>query len=199
MVNTQGRESGGSWFETCSGVWYPRRRPCGVAINTLVDLINWLGKPQALICLFLSLAISVCLFVCLFLSLPPSISIYVSLYLFLSSLCLPLSLPPSFSSLPHLSLSLPLTPSRSKRARDAGPGNPPPAGSGGARRRRRRREDCGRRGRRSRRGRGGPPPSRSPSPRWRLRPGGPGRAGTARVTRRPRGRGRRWRLLPPVM
>ena len=21
-------------------------RPCGVAINTLVDLINWLGKPQ---------------------------------------------------------------------------------------------------------------------------------------------------------
>ena len=30
----------------CSGVWYPRRRPCGVAINTLVDLINWLGKPQ---------------------------------------------------------------------------------------------------------------------------------------------------------
>ena len=28
------------------GVWYPRLRPCGVAINTLVDLINWLGKPQ---------------------------------------------------------------------------------------------------------------------------------------------------------
>ena len=25
---------------------YPRRRPCGVAINILVDLINWLGKPQ---------------------------------------------------------------------------------------------------------------------------------------------------------
>ena len=46
VVNTQGLESGGSWFETCSGVWYPRRRPCGVAINTLVDLINWLGKPQ---------------------------------------------------------------------------------------------------------------------------------------------------------
>ena len=46
VVNTQGRESGGSWFKTCSGVWYPRRRPCGVAINTLVDLINWLGKPQ---------------------------------------------------------------------------------------------------------------------------------------------------------
>ena len=46
VVNTQGRESGGSGFETCSGVWYPRRRPCGVAINTLVDLIKWLGKPQ---------------------------------------------------------------------------------------------------------------------------------------------------------
>ena len=41
----QGRDSGGSWFETCSGVWYPRRRPCGVAIITLVNLINWLGKP----------------------------------------------------------------------------------------------------------------------------------------------------------
>ena len=46
VANTQGRESGGSWFETCSGVWYPRRRPCGVAINTLLDLINWPGKPQ---------------------------------------------------------------------------------------------------------------------------------------------------------
>ena len=46
VVNTQGRESGGSWFETCLGVWYPRRRPCRVAINTLVGLINWLGKPQ---------------------------------------------------------------------------------------------------------------------------------------------------------
>ena len=46
VVNTQGRQSGGSWLETCSGVWYPRRRPCGVAINTLVDLINWLGNPQ---------------------------------------------------------------------------------------------------------------------------------------------------------
>ena len=48
VINTQGRESWGSWFETCSGVWYPRLRPCGVAINTLVDLINWLGKPQVL-------------------------------------------------------------------------------------------------------------------------------------------------------
>ena len=48
MVNTPGRESGGSWFETYLGVWYPRRRPCGVAINTLVDLINWLGKPKVL-------------------------------------------------------------------------------------------------------------------------------------------------------
>ena len=48
VVNTQGRESGGSWFETWSGVWYPRRRLCGVAINTLVDLLNWLGKPQVL-------------------------------------------------------------------------------------------------------------------------------------------------------
>ena len=38
VVNTPGRESGGSWFETCSGAWYPRRRPCGVAFNTLVDL-----------------------------------------------------------------------------------------------------------------------------------------------------------------
>ena len=36
-VNMQGQESRGSWFETRSGVWYPRRRPCGVAINTLVD------------------------------------------------------------------------------------------------------------------------------------------------------------------
>ena len=30
----------------CSGVWYPWRRPSVVAINTLVDLINWLRKPQ---------------------------------------------------------------------------------------------------------------------------------------------------------
>ena len=29
---------------TCSYVW----RPCGVAINTLVGLIKWLGKPQML-------------------------------------------------------------------------------------------------------------------------------------------------------
>ena len=49
VVNTQGREFGGSWFETCSGVWYPRRRPCGVAINTFADLINWLGKPKDLV------------------------------------------------------------------------------------------------------------------------------------------------------
>ena len=49
VVNTQGREFGGSWFETCSGVWYPRRRPCGVSINTFVDLINWLGKPKDLV------------------------------------------------------------------------------------------------------------------------------------------------------
>ena len=46
VVNTQGRESWGSWFETCCGVWYPRRRPCDVAINTLVNLINWLGNPK---------------------------------------------------------------------------------------------------------------------------------------------------------
>ena len=32
VVNTQGRESGGSWLETCSGVWYLRRRPCGVVL-----------------------------------------------------------------------------------------------------------------------------------------------------------------------
>ena len=47
VVNTQSRlsrEPEGSWFETCLDVWYPRRRPCGVAINTLVDLINWLGN-----------------------------------------------------------------------------------------------------------------------------------------------------------
>ena len=44
--NAQSRKSGGSWFETCSGVWYPRRRPCGVALNTLVDSIHWLGKSQ---------------------------------------------------------------------------------------------------------------------------------------------------------
>ena len=46
VVNTLGHESGVFWFESCSGVWYPMRRPCGVAINTLVDSINWLGKPQ---------------------------------------------------------------------------------------------------------------------------------------------------------
>ena len=45
MVNTQGRECRGSGFENCSGVWYPRQRPCGVAINTLVDLIE-LGIPK---------------------------------------------------------------------------------------------------------------------------------------------------------
>ena len=27
---------------------YPRLRPCGVDINTLVDLINWMGRPQVL-------------------------------------------------------------------------------------------------------------------------------------------------------
>ena len=30
----------------CSGVWYPRLRPCGLAIYTSVDLIYWLGKPK---------------------------------------------------------------------------------------------------------------------------------------------------------
>ena len=43
VVNTQGRESRGSGFETCTGVWYPRRRPRRVAINTLVDLIKLAG------------------------------------------------------------------------------------------------------------------------------------------------------------
>ena len=40
VVNTPGPELGGSWFETCSGAWYPRRRPCGVAFNisVLADL-----------------------------------------------------------------------------------------------------------------------------------------------------------------
>ena len=38
VVNTSGRESGGSWFETCLGLWYRRRSPCSVAFNTLVDL-----------------------------------------------------------------------------------------------------------------------------------------------------------------
>ena len=47
MVNTPGRESGGSWFETCSGAWYPRRRPCGVAINTLVDLNKLAGETPS--------------------------------------------------------------------------------------------------------------------------------------------------------
>ena len=47
MVNAQGRESGGSWFEICSGVWYPRRRPCGVAINTLVDLNKLAGETPS--------------------------------------------------------------------------------------------------------------------------------------------------------
>ena len=46
VVNTPSRESGGSssWFETCSGAWYPRRRPCGVAFNTLVDLNKLAGE-----------------------------------------------------------------------------------------------------------------------------------------------------------
>ena len=47
VIDAQGRESGGSGFETCSGVWYPRRwprRPCGVAINTLVDLNKLAGE-----------------------------------------------------------------------------------------------------------------------------------------------------------
>ena len=57
VVNTQGRGSGDSWFETCSDVWYPGRRPSGVAINTLVDLIDWLGKPQVF-----SLLQSICYF-----------------------------------------------------------------------------------------------------------------------------------------
>ena len=51
VVNTQGR---GSWFEACSGVRFPRRRPCGVAINALVDLINWLGNPKLVGCLWRS-------------------------------------------------------------------------------------------------------------------------------------------------
>ena len=34
-------------FETCSGVWYPRRRPCGVAINTLVDLNKLAGETPS--------------------------------------------------------------------------------------------------------------------------------------------------------
>ena len=38
VINAQGRESRGSGFETCSGVWYPRRRPCGVAIDPVVVL-----------------------------------------------------------------------------------------------------------------------------------------------------------------
>ena len=41
VVNTQGREYGGS------GVWYPRRRPCGVAINTLVDLNKLAGESPS--------------------------------------------------------------------------------------------------------------------------------------------------------
>ena len=49
VVNTQGQESGGSWFETCSGVWYARRSPCGVAINTLVDLNKFAGETPSLI------------------------------------------------------------------------------------------------------------------------------------------------------
>ena len=47
MVNTQGRESGGSGCETYSGAWYPRRRPCGVAINTLVDLNKLAGESPS--------------------------------------------------------------------------------------------------------------------------------------------------------
>ena len=47
VVNTQGRESGGSGFDTCSGVWYPRRRPCVVAINTLFDLNKLAGESPS--------------------------------------------------------------------------------------------------------------------------------------------------------
>ena len=47
-LRTSGRESGGSWFETCSGAWYPRRRPCGVAFNTLVDLNKLAGETPSL-------------------------------------------------------------------------------------------------------------------------------------------------------
>ena len=38
--------NGGFGVETCSGVWYPRRRPFGVAINTSIDSINWPGNPR---------------------------------------------------------------------------------------------------------------------------------------------------------
>ena len=47
VVNTPSRESGGSWFETCSGAWYPRRRPCGVAFNALVDLNKLAGETPS--------------------------------------------------------------------------------------------------------------------------------------------------------
>ena len=48
VVNTQGRESENPEVpgSRLARVWYPRPRPCGVAINTLVALINWLGIPK---------------------------------------------------------------------------------------------------------------------------------------------------------
>ena len=48
-VNTQGRESRGSWFETCSGMWYPRRGPCRVAIDALVDLNTLTGESPSIV------------------------------------------------------------------------------------------------------------------------------------------------------
>ena len=55
VVNTQRQESGGSWIKTCSGVWYPspRLRPCGVAITTLVDLVNWLENSYFFLILYI--------------------------------------------------------------------------------------------------------------------------------------------------
>ena len=44
VINMQGLESGDSEFETCSGAWFPRQCPCGVAFNTLVNLKKLAGE-----------------------------------------------------------------------------------------------------------------------------------------------------------
>ena len=45
-IKTQQSKSKLQIFEGC--VWYPKRRPCGVAINTLVDLIKLAGETPSL-------------------------------------------------------------------------------------------------------------------------------------------------------
>ena len=46
VVNTQSRESRGSGFETCSGVWYPGGALAVWPLIPWLIKINWLGNPQ---------------------------------------------------------------------------------------------------------------------------------------------------------